>query len=129
MQQFWENPKIAHLIFVLEMRTFNFRFEKHLIFHLIFTELSSPRCRLPDSGTLCPKKSQGGLKNGTFPVSFSVALYLGSGEVTFDSFETGGRISSGIPFFTRYTRSDRKHGRKLQVTEKLYEGQGRADLS
>ena len=24
MQQFWENPKIAHLIFVLEMRTFNF---------------------------------------------------------------------------------------------------------
>ena len=38
---FWENPKIAHLIFVLEMRTFNFRFEKHLIFHLIFTELSS----------------------------------------------------------------------------------------
>ena len=30
MQQFWEilNPKIAHLIFVLEMRTFNFRFEK-----------------------------------------------------------------------------------------------------
>ena len=38
MQQFWENPKIAYLIFVLEMRTFNFRFEKHLIFHLIFTE-------------------------------------------------------------------------------------------
>ena len=33
MQQFWENPKIAHLIFVLEMRTFNFRFEKHLIFN------------------------------------------------------------------------------------------------
>ena len=31
MQQFGENPKIAHLIFVLEMRTFNFRFEKHLI--------------------------------------------------------------------------------------------------
>ena len=50
MQRFVENPKIAHLIFVLEMRTFNFRFEKHfnfhfrehLIFHLIFTELSSP---------------------------------------------------------------------------------------
>ena len=37
MQQFWENPKIAHLIFVLEMRTFNFRFEKHLIF--IFTNI------------------------------------------------------------------------------------------
>ena len=39
-QRFWENPKIAHLIlnFVLEMRTFDFRFEKHLIFHLIFTE-------------------------------------------------------------------------------------------
>ena len=52
MQQFWENPKITHLIFVLEMRTLNFRFEKHLIFiftniqhlifHLIFTEGSSP---------------------------------------------------------------------------------------
>ena len=37
MQQFWENPKIAHLIFVLEMRTLNFRFEKHLIF--IFTNI------------------------------------------------------------------------------------------
>ena len=37
MQQFWENPEIAHLIFVLEMRTFNFRFEKHLIF--IFTNI------------------------------------------------------------------------------------------
>ena len=37
MQQFWESPKIAHLIFVLEMRTFNFRFEKHLIF--IFTNI------------------------------------------------------------------------------------------
>jgi hypothetical protein len=40
MQQFWENdenPKIAHLIFVLEMRTFNFRFEKHFIF--IFTNI------------------------------------------------------------------------------------------
>ena len=40
MQQFWENraiqnPKIAHFIFVLEMRTFNFRFEKQLI-NLIF---------------------------------------------------------------------------------------------
>ena len=37
MQPFWENPKIAHLIFALEMRTFNFRFEKHLIF--IFTNI------------------------------------------------------------------------------------------
>ena len=37
MQQFWESPKIAHLIFVLEMRTFNFRFEKHLNF--IFTNI------------------------------------------------------------------------------------------
>ena len=37
MQQFWENPKFARLIFVLEMRTFNFRFEKHLIF--IFTNI------------------------------------------------------------------------------------------
>ena len=35
MQQFGENPKIAHLIFVLEMRPFNFRFEKKMIF--IFT--------------------------------------------------------------------------------------------
>ena len=53
MQQFGESPEVAHLIFVLEMRTFNFRFEKHfdfhfrehLIFHLIFTELSSPSDR------------------------------------------------------------------------------------
>ena len=37
MQQFWENPKIAHLNFVLEMRTFSLRFEKHLIF--IFTNI------------------------------------------------------------------------------------------
>ena len=42
MQQFWENPKIAHSIFVLEMRTFNFHFHEHLIFHLIFTELAPP---------------------------------------------------------------------------------------
>ena len=37
MQQFWEHPKIAHLVFVLEMRTFTFRVEKHLIF--IFTNI------------------------------------------------------------------------------------------
>ena len=37
IQQFWENPKTAHLIFVLEMRTINFHFEKHLIF--IFTNI------------------------------------------------------------------------------------------
>ena len=32
MQQFGENPKIAHFIFVLEMCTFNFRFEIIFIF-------------------------------------------------------------------------------------------------
>ena len=52
MQQFWENPKIAHLIFVLEMLTFNFRFEKHLIFHLIFTELSSQELAGEPTATL-----------------------------------------------------------------------------
>ena len=47
MKQFWENPKIAYLIFVLEMRTFNLRTnrEEYTIFvlkrprekkHLIF---------------------------------------------------------------------------------------------
>ena len=63
MQQFWENPKTAHLIFVLEMRTFDFRFEKHSIFiftninfplNLIFTELSRPSvaCLSREAGNL-----------------------------------------------------------------------------
>ena len=37
MQQFGENgpenPKVAHLTFVLEMRTFNFRFKNHSHLH------------------------------------------------------------------------------------------------
>ena len=41
MQQFWENLKIAHLSFVLEMRTFSIfvlkNNEKHLVF--IFTKI------------------------------------------------------------------------------------------
>ena len=57
MQQFWENPTIAHLIFVLEMRTFNFRVEKtfdfhfheHLIFQLIFTEAARSPIRTPEA--------------------------------------------------------------------------------
>ena len=65
MQQFWENPKIAHLIFVLEIRTFNFRFEKHLIFHLIFTELSRPRVAGPGLLEALPRL----LRQGPLPRS------------------------------------------------------------
>ena len=76
MQQFWENPKIAHSIFVLEMRTFNFRFEKHvivcnfhfhehLIFHLIFTELSSPRSPLLPAAPAAPRRSTPSVKRST----------------------------------------------------------------
>ena len=56
MQQFWGNPKIAYLIFVLEMRTFNIRFEKHLILiftniqHLIFHLINFHRALLPGAG-------------------------------------------------------------------------------
>ena len=63
MQHFRENPKIAHLIFILEMRTFHFRFEtfnfhvhEHLIVHLVFTELSRPRAR----GSLGPVGPEAG---------------------------------------------------------------------